>query len=118
MAMSVPLHQLTHSSFPNSQVRFIFFFSVFVRFLSQILANVTLTFFFLMQKKQWKWCAKPSYSFSNNCQNKIRPIKASVETPPFPLFQNPKLEESPADGVMFLEFLIGMLKMLLHLSSA
>ncbi|KAH9795428.1 protein PLASTID TRANSCRIPTIONALLY ACTIVE 14 [Citrus sinensis] len=55
--------------------------------------------FFSNPQEQWKWCAKPSYSFSNNSQNNIRPIKASVETPPFPLFQNPKLEETPADGL-------------------
>ncbi|XP_024046974.1 protein PLASTID TRANSCRIPTIONALLY ACTIVE 14 isoform X5 [Citrus clementina] len=55
--------------------------------------------FFSNPQEQWKWCAKPSYTFSNNSQNNIRPIKASVETPPFPLFQNPKLEETPADGL-------------------
>ncbi|KAH9747100.1 protein PLASTID TRANSCRIPTIONALLY ACTIVE 14 [Citrus sinensis] len=55
--------------------------------------------FFSNPQGQWKWCAKPSYSFSNNSQNNIRAIKASVETPPFPLFQNPKLEETPADGL-------------------
>lgn len=63
-----------------------------------------------MQKEQWKWCAKPSYSFSNNSQNNIRPIKASVETPPFPLFQNPKLEETPADGVIIFRAFNGHVK--------
>ncbi|KAJ9183376.1 hypothetical protein P3X46_007239 [Hevea brasiliensis] len=71
MASSVALHQLAHCFFIYSQSAL--------------------------------WSARPRYSITRNrgsssTNNLIRPIKASlVEIPPFPLFQPPKVEESPSE---------------------
>ncbi|KAG8657485.1 protein PLASTID TRANSCRIPTIONALLY ACTIVE 14 isoform X1 [Manihot esculenta] len=73
MASSVALHQLTNCFFIDSQ--------------EQSALSYT----------------RPRYSFTRHrgssvTNNLIRPIKASsVETPPFPLFQPPKVEESPSE---------------------
>ncbi|KAL5775823.1 hypothetical protein ACOSP7_013380 [Xanthoceras sorbifolium] len=77
MAISVPLHQLSHFFFSNSQWKY---------------------------SVRHEWSTRPPIStFSGNNQNKIRPIKAlvetSLETTSLPLFQSPKIEESPADGL-------------------
>ncbi|PON47998.1 Rubisco LSMT, substrate-binding domain containing protein [Trema orientale] len=37
---------------------------------------------------------RPRYCFTDNQNNGVRPIKATTQTPPFPLFQPPKVEES------------------------
>ncbi|KAJ0017348.1 hypothetical protein Pint_11820 [Pistacia integerrima] len=75
MVISVSLHHLTHSFFSSSQ---------------QNLKHKSV---------HQGWSERPGYRFSNNSKNKLRPIKASVETPPFPLFQPPQVDESDSDGL-------------------
>ncbi|KAJ0080830.1 hypothetical protein Patl1_12044 [Pistacia atlantica] len=75
MVISVSLHHLTHSFFSSSQ---------------QNLKHKSV---------HQGWSERPGYCFSNNSKNKLRPIKASVETPPFPLFQPPQVDESDSDGL-------------------
>ncbi|KAJ0082151.1 hypothetical protein Patl1_12000 [Pistacia atlantica] len=75
MVISVSLHHLTHSFFSSSQ---------------QNLKHKSV---------HQGWSERPGYCFSNNSKNKLRPIKASVETPPFPLFQPPQVDESDSDGI-------------------
>ncbi|KAK9267113.1 hypothetical protein L1049_009532 [Liquidambar formosana] len=40
---------------------------------------------------------RPNFPSIFNTENNIRPIKASVETSPFPLFQPPQVEDSPSE---------------------
>ncbi|KAE7996417.1 hypothetical protein FH972_001144 [Carpinus fangiana] len=45
---------------------------------------------------------RPSYSFATNTQNHVKPIRATTETPPYPIYQTTQVEESlselePAD---------------------
>ncbi|KAI9126591.1 hypothetical protein K1719_002187 [Acacia pycnantha] len=40
---------------------------------------------------------RPSFSFCRDSESKVRPIKALVDTAPFPLFQPSKVEESPSE---------------------
>ncbi|GLU09391.1 hypothetical protein SLE2022_335030 [Rubroshorea leprosula] len=73
MASFVPLHHLTHS-FSNPQ---------------------------LLQQYNG-WSPGPRCPFNTHTKTRIRPIKASMGTPPFPLFQPPPVQESssqlePAD---------------------
>ncbi|XP_044497337.1 protein PLASTID TRANSCRIPTIONALLY ACTIVE 14 isoform X1 [Mangifera indica] len=75
MAISVSLHYLFRSFFSNSQ------------------QNLT------HKNGHYGWSERPNCCFSNNSKNKLRPVKASVESPPFPLFQPPKVEESDPDGL-------------------
>ncbi|KAF3450076.1 hypothetical protein FNV43_RR06155 [Rhamnella rubrinervis] len=69
MASSVSLQQLSHRFFANTQL------------------------------KDFKhgWSRRPRYSFNTDTKISIRPIRATTESPPFPLFQPPQAEESPSD---------------------
>ncbi|XP_021901657.1 protein PLASTID TRANSCRIPTIONALLY ACTIVE 14 [Carica papaya] len=71
MAASFSLHHLTHCFLSSSR--------------SKVLSN--------------GWSRRPGgrYSFSGGADDRGRPIRAAVETPPFPLFQPPPLEESPSE---------------------
>ncbi|XP_059437575.1 protein PLASTID TRANSCRIPTIONALLY ACTIVE 14 isoform X2 [Corylus avellana] len=45
---------------------------------------------------------RPSYSFATDIQNHVKPIRATTETPPYPIYQSTQVEESlselePAD---------------------
>ncbi|XP_028758618.1 protein PLASTID TRANSCRIPTIONALLY ACTIVE 14 isoform X2 [Neltuma alba] len=40
---------------------------------------------------------RPSFSFCRDSESKVRPIKALVDSAPFPLFQPPKVEESSSE---------------------
>ncbi|KAE9594272.1 hypothetical protein Lal_00001159 [Lupinus albus] len=42
---------------------------------------------------------RPTYPFDSHVENKVRPIKASVDVASFPLFQTPKVEEPSSDGL-------------------
>ncbi|KAJ1378076.1 putative ribulose-1,5 bisphosphate carboxylase/oxygenase large, partial [Sesbania bispinosa] len=69
MASSFPLYQPTHCFFSTTQ------------------------FQGLRHGLLWR----PTYSFGSHVENKARPVKASVDAPPFPLFQPPKVEESSSE---------------------
>ncbi|KAF8395684.1 hypothetical protein HHK36_019634 [Tetracentron sinense] len=66
---SLPLQQPTHSSFSNLKLKG-FGYGCF---------------------------PVPNYYFLCNNKSNIRPIKASIETPPFRLFESPQVEESPSE---------------------
>jgi len=99
MASSFPLHQT--SFFSKTQVHFTslhFPFHLFLHLfllsnLNELLTNVCLL------SKQFKglrhgYLWRPSYSFGSCAENKVQPVKASVETARFPLFQPPKDDET------------------------
>lgn len=61
--------------------------------LNELLTNTCLL------SKQFKglrhgYLWRPTYSFGSCAENKVQPVKASVETAPFPLFQPLKDEET------------------------
>ncbi|GMN68278.1 hypothetical protein TIFTF001_037335 [Ficus carica] len=45
------------------------------------------------------WSGRPAFSFSDDSKSKngVGPIKATVQTPPFPLLQPPQPQESPSE---------------------
>uniref|UniRef100_A0A2N9FHV2 Uncharacterized protein n=1 Tax=Fagus sylvatica TaxID=28930 RepID=A0A2N9FHV2_FAGSY len=45
------------------------------------------------------WSPRPTWSFAADTKNHIRPIKATTETPSYPIFQPPQVEESPSELV-------------------
>ncbi|KAG6642407.1 hypothetical protein CIPAW_09G138900 [Carya illinoinensis] len=43
------------------------------------------------------WSRRPSFSFATDTQNLVKAIKGTTETPPYPIFQTPQVEESPSE---------------------
>lgn len=111
MASSVSLQQLSHCFFSNTQTQVPFFLSVFVYYIYidictqlHIYVNSRLILYpnfgiYMKQLKDFKhgWSPRPSYFSTTDANVSIQPIRATAESPPFPLFQSTQVEESASE---------------------
>lgn len=115
MASSVSLKQLSHCFFSNAQTQVPLSLSLSLHILHMIHTHIrtqlhmyvnSLCFSILIlvciYMKQFKdlkhgWSPRSRYYSTNDTNISIQPIKAAANSPPFPLFQSTKVEESASE---------------------